>query len=42
MLSTKDSAQHATVTSRATERTAVKLVVADKYNQQMNGVDLAD
>ena len=42
MLTTKDSAQYATVTSRATGRTGVKPVVVDKYNQSMNDVDLAD
>ena len=42
MVTTKDSAQQANVTSRATGRTGVKPVVVDKYNQSMNGVDLAD
>ena len=42
MLTSKESAQQASVTSRATGRTAVKPVVVDKYNQSMNGVNLAD
>ena len=42
MVTTKDSAQQASVTSRATGRTGVKPVVVDKYNQSMNSVDLVD
>ena len=42
MITTKDSAQQAIVTSRATGRTATKPIVIDNYNQSMNGVDLAD
>ena len=42
MITTKDSAQQAIVTSRATGRTATKPIVIDNYNQSMNGVDLAE
>ena len=42
MVTTKDSAMQASVTSRATGRTGVMPVVVDKYNQSMNGVDSAD
>ena len=42
MLSSKDSAQMTSVTSRATHRISEKPVVVDNYNQSMNGVDLAD
>ena len=35
MLTSKDSAQQAKVTSRATGRTEVKPVVVDKYNQSL-------
>ena len=42
MISTKDSANVTTVTSRATRKSAMKPVVVHNYNQSMNGVDLAD
>ena len=42
MLSSKDSAQMTSVTSRATHRISEKPVVVDNYNQSMNGVNLAD
>ena len=42
MLSSKDTAQTVTVTSRASQRTSDKPVVVDHYNNCMNGVDLAD
>ena len=42
MLSSKDSAQTVTVTSRASQRTSDKPVVVDHYNNCMNGVDLAN
>ena len=42
MITTKDSAQQAIVTSRATGRTATKPIVIDNYNQSMNGVGLAE
>lgn len=42
MLTSKDSANVISVTSRATHKEAEKPVVVDSYNQSMNGVDLAD
>ena len=42
MLSSRDSANPTTVTSRASHGSAVKPVVVDNYNQSMNGVDLVD